>query len=194
MSEQLEGRKVAFLVANEGVEQVELTSPWQAVEEAGGEPVLIAPQQGEVQGFEHLDKGDTFEAGSRPRTPTRAITTRWCCPGGVANPDILRTDTDAVELLARVLRGRQAGGGDLSCAVDPGRGRRGRGPDADVVAEPADRHSQRRRHWVDEEVHVDAGLVTSRYRTTSTPSTRSRSRRSPKASTIASSRGDGVAA
>ena len=97
MSEQIEGKKVAFLVANEGVEQVELTRPWEAVEQAGGEPVLIAPEAGTVQAFEHLDKGDTFEA-------TRAVADfdpgdydGLILPGGVANPDNLRTVPAAVE-------------------------------------------------------------------------------------------------
>ena len=58
----LTGKKVAFLVANEGVEQVELTDPWQAVEAAGGTPVLIAPDTGDVQAFKHLDRGDVFDA------------------------------------------------------------------------------------------------------------------------------------
>ena len=58
----LTGDKVAFLVANEGVEQVELTEPWEAVEEAEGTPVLVAPKTGAVQAFDHLDKADVFEA------------------------------------------------------------------------------------------------------------------------------------
>jgi protease I len=66
MSESIDGKRVALLVANEGVEQVELTRPWDAVEEAGGEPVLVAPERGEVQAFEHLDKG---EAQTQTTTP-----------------------------------------------------------------------------------------------------------------------------
>ena len=54
---KLESQKVAFLVANEGVEQVELTEPWQAVQRAGGEPVLLAPDAGTVQAFNHLEQG-----------------------------------------------------------------------------------------------------------------------------------------
>ena len=60
MADELNGKKIAFLVAQEGIEQVELTEPWQAVERAGGEPELIAPEAGEVQAFEHLDKSSTF--------------------------------------------------------------------------------------------------------------------------------------
>ena len=58
MSERIAGKKVAFLVANEGVEQIELTSPWEAIEQAGGEPELIAPEAGPVQAFNHLDQAD----------------------------------------------------------------------------------------------------------------------------------------
>ena len=62
MAVSLSGKKIAFLTANEGVEQVELTDPWAAVEKAGGTPVLIAPKAGPVQAYHHLDKGDTFTA------------------------------------------------------------------------------------------------------------------------------------
>ena len=60
MANELTGKRIAFVVANEGVEQVELTRPWDAVKEAGGEPRLVAPDSGEVQGFNHLDPADTF--------------------------------------------------------------------------------------------------------------------------------------
>ena len=62
MAEQLNGRRVAFLVANEGVERVELTSPWEAVSSAGGQPVLIAPKLEPVQTFDHLDPSETYDA------------------------------------------------------------------------------------------------------------------------------------
>ena len=60
MANELSGKKIAFLVANEGIEQVELTEPWKAVQDAGGTPELIAPKPGTVQAFNHLDKADTF--------------------------------------------------------------------------------------------------------------------------------------
>ena len=56
----LTGKTIAFLVAPEGIEQVELTEPWEAVEAAGGTPRLLSPTDGEVQAFNHLDKADTF--------------------------------------------------------------------------------------------------------------------------------------
>ena len=66
MAGKLEGRTIAFLAA-EGVEQVELTEPWKAVERAGGKPELISIEAGEVQGFNHLDKGDTFMVAATVR-------------------------------------------------------------------------------------------------------------------------------
>ena len=67
MSNELSGRRVAFLVANEGVEQAELSQPWQAVTDAGGTPELLAPQDGKVQAFNHLDKGDVLQRRPRHR-------------------------------------------------------------------------------------------------------------------------------
>ena len=96
MGSELAGREVAFLVATEGIEQVELTEPWKAVEDAGGRPVLVAPEAGEVQAFDHLDKADTFPVDL---TVDRADVGRFVglvLPGGVANPDQLRTVPAAV--------------------------------------------------------------------------------------------------
>ena len=96
MASTLQGKTIAFLVAPEGVEQVELTEPWKAVEEAGGSPALISLEDGVVQGFNHLDKADTF---SVDRTAGEADASEYdalVLPGGVANPDALRTDPDAV--------------------------------------------------------------------------------------------------
>ncbi len=56
----LTGRRIAFLVANEGIEQIELTAPWQAVLDAGGQPELLAPEAGTAQAFHHLDRADRF--------------------------------------------------------------------------------------------------------------------------------------
>src|SRR4051794_9339737 len=97
MSERIDGKRVAFLVANEGVEQVELTTPWEAVKGAGGEPELIAPESDEVQGFNHLDRGDAFEVDRAVADADAADYDALVLPGGVANPDILRTVPEAVE-------------------------------------------------------------------------------------------------
>ena len=107
---KLDGKRIAFLVAPEGVEQVELTEPWKAVEEAGGKPELISLESGEFQAFNHLDKARHVPRrphGRRGATPP--TTTALVLPGGVANPDFLRMDEDAVALRARVLRAGQAG-------------------------------------------------------------------------------------
>ena len=56
----LNGKTIAFLVAPEGVEQVELTEPWKAVKQAGGTPTLVSTGSGQIQAFSHLDKADTF--------------------------------------------------------------------------------------------------------------------------------------
>ena len=97
MSNELAGKRIAFLVANVGVEQVELTSPWQAVAGAGGEPVLLAPEKEPVQTVNH----DTESAGSFD--PDHAVGdvlaedfAALVLPGGVANPDKLRVVPEAV--------------------------------------------------------------------------------------------------
>jgi protease I len=101
MSNELHERRVAFLVANDGIEQVELTRPWQAVEEAGGTPVLIAPEVGKVQGRNHLEVGDVFEATVGLDDATVDDYDALVLPGGVANPDELRMRPEAVGLVRR---------------------------------------------------------------------------------------------
>jgi protease I len=93
----LDGKKVAFLVAPEGVEQVELTDPWAAVEKAGGRPVLIVGGDSrKVQAFHHLDKGDTFDADLPVSEAGVEDYDGLVLPGGVANPDNLRMNPEAV--------------------------------------------------------------------------------------------------
>ena len=98
MSDQLQDKKIAFLTANEGVEQVELTEPMRAVREAGAEVELLAPEAGEVQGFNHLDRGDTFAAAGVGEADPAAYD-GLVLPGGVANPDQLRTRPEAVRFV-----------------------------------------------------------------------------------------------
>ena len=140
-----EQQKVAFLVAPEGIEQVELTGPWEAVEQSGATPVLISTQDGTVQAFNHLDKGDTFDVDVTVASADVADYAALVLPGGVANPDALRTDADAVAFVRQFVAVRQAGRRDLPRAVDPHRGRRRARPPRHLVAEPADRPAQRRR-------------------------------------------------
>ena len=92
----LDGKKIAFLVANEGVEQIELERPWEAVREAGAETELIAPDSGEVQAFNHLEVGDTFPVDRTVADADPDDYDGLVLPGGVANPDFLRADEDAV--------------------------------------------------------------------------------------------------
>ena len=157
----LEGKKVAF-VATDGVEQVELTEPWKAVEEAGGTPALISIQEGDIQGFEHLDQADTFHAERAALDADPDDYDGLVLPGGVANPDFLRTDEDVVRFIRRFFEE-----GKPVAAIC-------HGPwtlvEADVVRRrtltswPSLQTDIRNAggEWVDEEVHVDGGLVTSR--------------------------------
>ncbi|HEV7534473.1 MAG TPA: type 1 glutamine amidotransferase domain-containing protein [Acidimicrobiia bacterium] len=95
----LDGSRVAFLVANEGIEQIELTRPWQAVRDAGGLPQLIAPKPGIAQAFNHLDKADTFPVDRLTSELDPDDYVGVVLPGGVANPDQLRMDEPAVAFL-----------------------------------------------------------------------------------------------
>ncbi|MFD5073329.1 type 1 glutamine amidotransferase domain-containing protein [Streptomyces sp. NPDC058371] len=88
--------RIAFLVAPEGVEQIELTDPWQAVTDAGHEPVLVSTEPGRIQAFDHLDKADTFPVDKVVGDVRAESFDGLILPGGVANPDMLRTDEQAV--------------------------------------------------------------------------------------------------
>ncbi|GII64183.1 glutamine amidotransferase [Sphaerisporangium krabiense] len=92
----LQGKTIAFLTATEGVEQVELTEPWQAVEQAGGTPRLISTERGAVQAFNHLDKADTFDVDATVDEVSVDDFDGLVLPGGVANPDNLRMHENAV--------------------------------------------------------------------------------------------------
>jgi protease I len=100
MGTGLEGKRIAFLVANSGVEQVELTSPWRTVEQAGGRPVLIAPEKDKVQAMNgDSEKGDTFDPDLTVGDADANDFDALVLPGGVANPDKLRLDQKAVSLV-----------------------------------------------------------------------------------------------
>jgi protease I len=96
MATDLQGKTIAFLVAPEGVEQVELTEPWRAVEQAGGTPRLISTDSGRIQAFNHLDKADTFPVDSTVDVSSVDHFAGLVLPGGVANPDYLRMQPNAV--------------------------------------------------------------------------------------------------
>jgi protease I len=99
MTDELKDRRVAFLIANEGVEQVELTTPWQAVVDAGARPELLSPEEGSAQAFNHLDKGDVFPVDRTVGDADPSDYDALVLPGGVANPDQLRTVPEAVRFV-----------------------------------------------------------------------------------------------
>lgn len=162
MSDQLQGKRIAILVANEGVEQVELTSPLSALREAGAEVDLLAPEDDTIQAFNHLDKGDTFTPDKTVGDADPGTYDGLVLPGGVANPDQLRTETDAVQFVRAFFEAGKPVGAICH------------GPwtliNADVVegrtltSWPSLQTDLRNAgaEWVDEEVHVDQGLVSSR--------------------------------
>jgi protease I len=161
MTNELQGKRIAFL-ATDGVEQIELTEPWKAVEQAGGEPELISLATGEIQGFEHLDKGERFKVDRAVREADPTEYDGLVLPGGVANPDRLRMDADAVRFVRRFFeQGKPVG---VIChgpwtLVEAGvlEGRK-------VTSYPSVRTDIENAggRWVDEECVVDAGLVSSR--------------------------------
>jgi protease I len=98
VAKELRGQKIAFL-ATDGVEQVELKEPWKAVADAGGEPELLSIKEGEIQGFDHLDKADRFPVDRLVSDADVAAYEALVLPGGVANPDFLRMDEAAVRFV-----------------------------------------------------------------------------------------------
>jgi protease I len=157
----LEGKKVAF-VAAEGVEQVELTEPWKAVEEAGGQPELISIAEGKVQAFNHLDRADELDVDRTASEADAADYDALVLPGGVANPDFLRQDDDVIGFVRGFFEeGKPVGvichGPWTLVEADVVRGRT-------LTSWPSLKTDIRNAggQWVDEEVHVDGGLVSSR--------------------------------
>jgi protease I len=158
---KLDGKRIAFL-ATDGVEQIELTEPLKAVQGEGAEVDLISLSKGEFQGFEHLDKGDTFTADKAAADANADDYDGLVLPGGVANPDFLRADQDAVRFVRSFVEAKKPVGAICH------------GPwtlvEADVIkgrtltSWPSLQTDIRNAGatWVDEEVHVDQGLVTSR--------------------------------
>ncbi|MFF3665031.1 type 1 glutamine amidotransferase domain-containing protein [Microtetraspora malaysiensis] len=95
----IQGKTIAFLVAPEGVEQIELTEPWKAVQHAGGTPRLISTDPGTIQAFHHLDKAESFPVDATLDQVSASDFDGLILPGGVANPDTLRTEPKAVEFV-----------------------------------------------------------------------------------------------
>jgi protease I len=161
MSDELKGKRVAFL-ATDGVEQVELTEPRKAVEEAGAETALVSIESGEIQAFNHLDPGEKIKVDLTTEGADAREFDALVLPGGVANPDRLRQDGNAVRFVKGFFDQDKPVG--VIC----------HGPwtlvEADVVkgrtltSWPSLQTDLRNAgaDWVDEEVHVDGRLVSSR--------------------------------
>jgi protease I len=161
MGSSLKGKRVAFL-ATDGVEQVELTEPWKAVESAGGEPELVSLKQGEIQGFDHFDKGDRFPVDKAVTNADPGDYDALVLPGGVINPDILRMHDDAMAFVKRFFeQGKPVGAichgpwSLVETGVVAGR---------TVTSWPSLKTDIRNAGgtWVDKQIVVDRGLFTSR--------------------------------
>jgi protease I len=161
MTEQLKGKRIAFL-ATDGVEQVELEQPWRAVREGGADVDLVSLEAGRVQAFDHLDKGDTFAVDATVADARADDYDGLVLPGGVANPDFLRVDERAVAFVRAFFeQGKPVavichGPWTLvEAGVLDGR---------TITSWPSLRTDIRNAGatWVDERVHVDDGLVSSR--------------------------------
>ncbi|HET7092259.1 MAG TPA: type 1 glutamine amidotransferase domain-containing protein [Thermomicrobiales bacterium] len=163
MHRRLEGKRIAFL-ATDGVEQVELTDPWEAVREAGADPKLVSLDSGRIQAVNGMDKADTFLVDDTVEQASAAKFDALVVPGGVASPDRMRMDPRAVAfVLAFFQAGKPAGvichGPWMLVEADIVRGRT-------LTSYPSLKTDIRNAGgiWVDEEVHVEQGLVTSRSR------------------------------
>ena len=162
MADELKGKRIAFLMANEGVEQVELEKPIEAVRNAGADADLIAPESGEIQAFDHLDKADTFEVDKTTADAKAKDYDGVVLPGGVANPDQLRMDEDAVRFLREFFAAGKPVGAIchapwmlVEAEVVDGR----------KLTSYASLQTDIRNaggNWVDQECVVDSGMVTSR--------------------------------
>jgi protease I len=161
MTHHLTGKKIA-VIATDMVEQVELSEPWKALEQAGAEPELISLERGTIQGFNHYDKADTFRVDKTIEEADPDDYEGLFIPGGVGNPDTLRTNGHVVEFVRQMFdSGKPIG---AIC----------HGPwvlvEAGIVdglaltSWPSLRTDIRNAGgtWVDEKVHVDQGVTTSR--------------------------------
>ena len=161
MADKLQGKRVAFL-ATDMVEQVELTEPWTAVQEAGGTPELVSLRDGEIQAFNHYEKADTFRVDKTVEEARVDDYDALVIPGGVGNPDELRTDENAVQFVRDFFeQGKPVGaichGPWVLVEAGVVRARR-------ITSWPSLQTDIRNAggEWVDEQVVVDNGLVTSR--------------------------------
>jgi protease I len=157
----LNGKRIAFL-ATDMVEQVELTEPWKAVEEAGGTAELISLEVGEIQGFDHYDKADTFKVDRTVDDISADEYDALVQPGGVGNPDTLRADENAVKFVRDFVEAGKpvaviCHGAWMLVEADVVRGRT-------LTSYPTLKTDIRNAggNWVDQEVVNDHGMITSR--------------------------------
>ena len=159
---KLDGKKIAFLAAD-GVEQSELTEPWKAVEQEGGTPELVSLEEGEIQGVKNeFDKLDTFKVDTTVADADPSDYDGLVLPGGVINPDKLRADEKAVDFVRSFVEARKPVGAIchgpwtlVEAGVVDGRKMTSY---ASIKTDLQNAGA----NWVDEEVVVDDGLVTSR--------------------------------
>lgn len=161
MAKDISGRRVAILV-EDGFEQVELTEPRQALEQAGAKPVIVSPKQDQVKGWNHTQWGDELPVDVQLDEARADDFDALVLPGGVMNPDRLRMNRKAVEFVrAFVEAGKPVAaichGPWMLVEADVARGRK-------VTSYPSLQTDLRNAGatWVDEEVVTDQGLVTSR--------------------------------
>src|SRR3712207_329476 len=161
MADELSGMKVAVL-ATDGVEQVELDRPWQALEEAGAEPELVSLQAGRITAYDHIDKAGTVEVDAVVSSADPDDYAALVLPGGVINGDFVRADADAVAFVRAFFdTGKPVAAichaPWVLAEADVVRGRR-------LTSWPSLQTDLRNAGatWVDEEVVVDGTLVTSR--------------------------------
>jgi protease I len=161
MEKRLNGKKVAILVAD-GFEQVELTGPKEALDEAGAQTIIVSPVKGQVEGWHHYDKGDKFKVDVPLAEAEAADFDALLLPGGVANPDQLRMLPEAVQFVKDFFDAEKpvaaiCHGPWTLIEADVVEGREitsWPSIKTDLINAGAD--------WVDREVVVDNGLVTSR--------------------------------
>src|SRR5215218_871286 len=161
MAGELNGMKVAVL-ATDGVEQVELERPWQALEEAGAEPELVSLESGSITAYEHIDKGATKKVDTTVADADPDVYAALVLPGGVINGDFVRADADAVAFVKAFFDAGKPVAAIchapwVLAEADVVRGRR-------MTSWPSLQTDLRNAgaKWVDEEVVVDGNLVTSR--------------------------------
>jgi protease I len=158
---KLDGKKIAFLFTD-GVEQVELEKPLEAVKGEGAEVECLSLEDGDIRAFKHLDHGDRFPVDKKVSDASADDYDGLVLPGGVANPDFLRGDEDAVSFVRSFVEqakpiGAICHGPWTLVEADVVKGRT-------LTSWPTLKTDIRNAggNWVDEEVHVDEGLVTSR--------------------------------